>query len=221
VHDVAVVAVSGGPVAALVASPYLAGLTVSVADRANARWWHLRPASRARWAITAAVVVLLAALGGAASQWTVAWPAYLMLALAGSVLAVVDVEHHRLPDRLIVCAAVAAGAVFTLVAAVDSRWSVLGRAAAAAAVVFVVGMALVLISPRGLGFGDAKLAALLAGCLAWRGWRAVLDGFALGIVLAGIAAVVLVVLGRAESRSHIPLGPFLVVAALVIVAVPP
>ena len=92
---------------ALVASPYLAGLTVSVADRANARWWHLCPASRARWAITAAVVAVLAALGGAASQWTVAWPAYLMLALAGSVLAVVDVEHHRLPDRLIVCAAVA------------------------------------------------------------------------------------------------------------------
>ena len=85
---------------------------------------------------------------------------------------------------------------------------------------FVVLTALVLISPRGLGFGDAKLAALLAGCLAWRSWRAVLDGFALGIVLAGIAAVVLVVLGRDDRSSHLPLGPFLVAAALVIVAVP-
>jgi leader peptidase (prepilin peptidase) / N-methyltransferase len=92
------------------------------------------------------------------------------------------------------------------VAVVDWQWGVLGRSAAGAAVVFVVGTAVVLIAPRGLGFGDAKLAALLAGCLAWRSWRAVLDGFALGVALAGVAVLVLVVLGRADRSSRIPLG---------------
>ncbi len=205
---------------ALVVSVYLAGLTVSVPDRANTHWWHPRVPGRARWASTAAIAVVLAALGSAAADWTSAWPAYLGLALAGSVLVVVDVEHHRLPDRMILSAAAAVAVVFFLVASLDGQWTALGRAAAAAAVVFALLGAVVLIFPRGLGFGDAKLAGLVTGCLAWRSWRAVLDGLALGILAAGVVAVVLLVVSRAHARTHIPLGPFLLAGALVITALP-
>lgn len=204
----------------MVASPYLAALTLSVPDRGNATWWRPCASSRARRSLAAVVAVVFAALSGAASGWTAAWPAYLVLALAGVVLAIVDVEHHRLPDRMLVCAAVAAAAVFLLVAALEDRWGALGRAVAAGALVLVLLSAVVLISPRGLGLGDAKLGALVAGCLAWRSWAAVVDGLALGIIAAGVTAAALLVARRTHGATHIALGPFLLAGALVIAALP-
>lgn len=217
--EVATVALASAA-AALLASPYLSGLTLSVPDRGSVQWWRPQASSSTRRVVTAAVAAVFAAMSGSAARWTVAWPAYLALALAGVVLAIIDTEHHRLPDRMIVPAAGAAAAVFVVVAALDDRWAALGRTGTAAGVVFVALAALALISPRGVGFGDVKLAALLAGCLAWRSWRTVGDGLGIGILAAGIGAVVLMVAGRANRRSHIPLGPFLITAALLAVAVP-
>lgn len=213
-------AVAGAGAAALLAAPFLAALTISVPNRDIRAWWQVRPLGGARWAATAAIAVVFAALAGAAAGWTGAWPAYLALALAGTVLSIVDVEHHRLPDRMIGSAAVAAVTVFLLVAACEDHWSALGRGVAAAALVLVVLSAVVLISPRGVGFGDAKLGALVAGCLGWRSWSAVADGLALGILAAGRAAVALLAARRTDRATHIPLGPFLLAGALVITALP-
>jgi leader peptidase (prepilin peptidase) / N-methyltransferase len=220
VDDIAVAVTGAGAGIALLVSPYLAALTISAPDRGNAAWWRPRRCGGARCAVTAVVAFVLAALAGAASDWTKAWPAYLALALAGTVLTIVDIEHHRLPDRLIGPAAIAAALVFVGVAAVVPDWTALGRCVIAAVVVFALLTAVVLIAPGGLGFGDVKLAALLAGCLAWRNWRAVLDGLTLGVVVAGVAALVLMMMRRGGRGSHIPLGPFLVTAALVVAALP-
>ena len=77
-----------------------------------------------------------------------------------------------------------------------------------------------MIAPAGLGFGDAKLAALVAGCLAWRSWRAVEAGLIFAVVLAGATAVALLVVRRGRLRSYLPLGPFLLAATLIVVAAP-
>lgn len=88
---------------ALLASPYLASLTVTVPDSATSAWWAPRTVSGTRYAATTAAALILAALAGAGSgpRFGAAWPAYLVLGLTGAVLAVVDVEHHRLPNRLL------------------------------------------------------------------------------------------------------------------------
>lgn len=216
----ALTAGGGSALAALLVSPYLAGFTISVPDRGTGQWWRARPRGGARCAGTAAVAVVFAALAGASAGWTGAWPAYLALGLGGAVLAVVDVEHHRLPDRLLAPMGLVAAVVFVLVAGVGSHWPAFARAALAAAAVFAVLTVVVLIAPAGLGFGDVKLAAVVAGCLAWRSWRAVSDGLLLAVVLAGVAAVVLLIVRRAGVRSYIPLGPFLVAAALIVAAAP-
>lgn len=217
---VAVAVAGAGAVTALLASPYLAALTISVPDRDAAAWWRVRPRGGVRCAVTAVIAIAFAAMAGAAAGWTGAWPAYLVFALAGAVLSVVDVEHHRLPDRLLRPAAVVAALVFTVVAAVGSDWRQLARAALAAAAVFAVLSVSVLIAPAGLGFGDVKLAAVVAGCLGWRSWRAAGGGFLLAVLLAGAAAVVLLVARRGGVKTHIPLGPFLIVAALIMAAIP-
>lgn len=65
--------------------------------------------------------------------------------------------------------------------------------ALAAAAVFAIFYLLALASPRSIGLGDVKLAAVLAGYLAWRGWLTVLDGLAAGFLVAG-------------TGGHIPAG---------------
>ena len=209
-----------GAAIALLASPYLAALTVSAPERGVAAWWRVRPLGGMRCAATAAIAVAFAALAGAAAGWTGAWPAYLVLALAGAALSVVDVEHHRLPDRLLGPTAVLAAVVFAVVAGAQSHWHPLVRAVVAAAATFAALVVVVMIAPAGLGFGDAKLAALVAGCLAWRSWRAVEAGLILAVVLAGATAVALLVVRRGRLRSYLPLGPFLLAATLIVVAAP-
>ena len=92
-------------------SPYLAGLTLSVPDRAETRWWSPRRASGRRTLATALAAVLLGAVAGAAAGWGPLLPAFAVLALCGATLTVIDAERHRLPDRLVLVAG--AGAAVT------------------------------------------------------------------------------------------------------------
>ena len=87
------------------------------------------------------------------------------------LLALIDLRHRLLPDR-VVLPSIAVGAVLLgLAAALEGDWAALLRAAVAAVVLFVVFLVMALISPAGLGMGDVKLAALLGLYLGWLGWN--------------------------------------------------
>jgi len=204
--------------AAVAASPYLASLTLTAPDRAERRWWRPRRARAGRIAVTAACAVVLALLAATAARPTAALPAFLALALLGAVLVVVDAEHHRLPNRITLAAGILGAAGLTAAAAVDGAWPDLTRAGLAAAAVFALFYVMALISPRGIGLGDVKLAGLLAGFLGWLGWVSVLIGLAVGFLAAGALGILLLLTRRATRRTHIPLGPFLIVAALAVAA---
>ena len=206
---------------ALVVSPYLASLTITAPDRELRSWWRPRTTSGRRYAVTGTVGVLLAALAGAAAGLSAVLPAYLALASIGAVLAVVDAEQHRLPNRLLSVLAVAGVALLTIAAGVDDRWHNLARAALATLAVGAFFYLLALASPRSVGLGDVKLAALLAGFLAWRSWLTAFAGLAGGFLTAGIAALALLAAGRATRSTHLPLGPFLIGAALLAAALHP
>jgi len=213
------IAVAAAAGIALLASPYLASLTLTAPDREVTAWWQPRTSSHTRYAVTAAVAVVLAALAGAAAGLGAAWPAYLALALTGATLAVIDAEHHRLPNRLMTVSASVGIVLLALAGGIEHRWDRFGRVTLAAGVVFAVFYLLALASPRSIGLGDVKLAALLAGYLAWHGWLTVFAGLAGGFLAAGIAALILLGLGRADRSSHIPMGPFLIGAAVLAAAV--
>lgn len=203
---------------ALIVSPYLASLTITAPDRELRSWWRPRRTSRRRYAVTAAVAVLLAALAGAAAGLSPVLPAYLTVAVLGTALAVVDAEQHRLPNRLLSALAIAGTALLTVAAGVDDSWHHLGRAALAALAVGAFFYLLALASPRSVGLGDVKLAALLAGVLAWRSWLTAFAGLAGGFLAAGLTALALLAAGRATRSTHLPLGPFLIGAAVLAAA---
>ena len=105
---------------------------------------------------------MLGVLAAAAARWSALLPAYLVFAVIAAVLVVVDAEHHRLPNRLLYPAAAAALVLLAVAAWVRGDWSAYLRAVEAGTVVYVVFLALALISPKSLGMGDVRLAAVLA-----------------------------------------------------------
>jgi leader peptidase (prepilin peptidase)/N-methyltransferase len=200
--------------------PFLAGLTVRVpaGDRLlTAGGWSGAPASRARritvTVLSAAVLGVIGAGVGAAA----ALPAYLWLGAVGVTLGVIDIECHRLPDRLTLPSYPAGLLLLAAASLAGDDLPALGRAAVAGAVVFAVFFVLAFISPRSLGFGDVKLAGLLGLYLGWLGWGVLLLGLVAGFTVGAVAALALLAGRRVGWHSDVAFGPSLLAGALLAV----
>jgi leader peptidase (prepilin peptidase)/N-methyltransferase len=150
-----------------------------------------------------------------ALRFELSWelPAFLFLAGDGVLLAVIDVRHKLLPDR-VTLPSIGIGALLLAVAAVATgNGAALLRAVLGAVVLYVVFVVLVLISPRSIGMGDAKLAALLGLYLGWLGWGVLLLGTAAGFVVQAVLALVLVATRRIGLRGELPFGPAMLIGA--------
>jgi len=142
-------------------------------------------------------------------SWAV--PAYLYLAAISVALALIDLDTHRLPNAIVLPGYVVAPVLLALASwnpGGASDWGALGRAAIAAAALYVFYFVLALY-PRGMGFGDVKLAGVLGFFLGWIGWGAVVVGAFGAFVLGGVFGIVLLVVGRAGRKSGIPFGPWM------------
>ena len=158
---------------------------------------------------TAALFALVALRFGASAEL----PAFLWLAGAAVLLTVIDLQHKLLPDR-VVLPALAVGAVLLLGAAVpEQEWGAFLRALLGAVVLFAVYLVLALISPRSLGMGDVKLAALVGLYLGWLGWGAVVVGAVAGFVVQALLALVLLATRRIGLRGELPFGPAMLLGA--------
>jgi leader peptidase (prepilin peptidase)/N-methyltransferase len=145
-----------------------------------------------------------------------------LLAICAIPLAFIDLAARRLPDVLTRPAYGAVTVFLLLAAAHGGDWSRLGRALLGGAAYAGFCLALFMISPDGIGAGDAKLAASLGTALAWFSWAAVLGGALAGFLLAAACTTGLLIRGRASAKQQIPLGPFMITGALlVILAAPP
>ena len=205
-----------GGVITLAATPYLARISLAAADRHDARWWQGIAPSRRRLGIVAVVAAVLGVLGGAAAGWSAALPAFVAFAIVATPLVVIDAQHHRLPNRLVVPGVVAAAVLLTGAAAVRADWPALARAVEAAVVLFVTFFLIAAISPGSMGFGDVKLVGLIGAYLGWLGWGAVIYGVFAGFVLGALMPLPLLATRRASLKTCIPFGPALIAGALLV-----
>ncbi|WP_426592049.1 prepilin peptidase [Cellulomonas sp. McL0617] len=145
-------------------------------------------------------------------------PALLYLAAISVALALIDLETHRLPDAIVLPSYGVALALLALASwnpGGEADWTALGRALIGGVAMFLVYFLLVLVYPRGMGFGDVKLAGVLGLYLGWFGWGALAIGWFSAFLLGGIFSLALVVLGRAGRKSGIPFGPWMLLGAAV------
>lgn len=171
------------------------------------------PGARTRITTAALTGALCAAL---ALRFGLDWslPAFLLLATLGVQLARIDLAHHLLPNPLVLTLLIAGLALLLLSSTATADWAELLRAAAGAAILFIIFLILALISPNGIGMGDVKLAAPVGLYLGYLGWSHLFYGGALGFVVGGILSVVLIRLNRANLRSEVAFGPSMLAAAL-------
>lgn len=144
-----------------------------------------------------------------------ALPGFLLFAWTLLVLAVIDAHTRRIPNRLtyplIPTLLLLLGAAAFLQA--EPSWalrSLLGGFAA-----FFVLFSLAMLSPRGMGMGDVKLAAFIGIGLGYLGWGHVLVGMFAGFFFGGVVAIVLLVVQIRGRKDQIPFGPYLAAGALV------
>jgi leader peptidase (prepilin peptidase)/N-methyltransferase len=77
----------------------------------------------------------------------------------------------------------------------------------------VLYLALALLYPGGMGFGDVKLAGVLGLFLGFVGWGELVVGAFAAFVLGGVFGIVLVAARRVGRRSGIPFGPWMLAGA--------
>ncbi|MFJ9035250.1 prepilin peptidase [Streptomyces sp. NPDC102406] len=169
------------------------------------------PSAPALTLCTALVCALLAAATGTRPELG----AWLLLAPLCVLLATVDFAVHRLPDVLtlpLAGLALAALGAAALLPEPGGSWRGALLGALGMAAFYLV---LHLISPRGMGFGDVKLAVGLGAALGWYGLGVLAIGVFAGVLGNGLYAAVLVVTRRAGRRTEIPFGPFMIMGGFV------
>ncbi len=133
---------------------------------------------------------------------------------AGLVAAsVVDAREGIVP-RVIVFATLSALALGLLSASwADDRWRALGDAAIGGTAAFAVFFALWWFFPRGLGYGDVRLAGLIGTALGWLGFGELYVGFLAGFVAGTALGVLLMVTQGTGRKTRLPFGPPLALGA--------
>lgn len=163
----------------------------------------------------AAVAVTVGLVVSGRTGWALA--AFAWWAAGMIALFFIDLAVMRLPHRI---TAVLTGGLLGLLAFTGSRDTWL-RATAAGLVLAVLFAGLAVASRRQLGWGDVALALPVAAALGWHSWAAVYAGTLLGLGAAALTAITLRRTGHLAAGAHLPLGPFLITAATLVVAVWP
>jgi leader peptidase (prepilin peptidase)/N-methyltransferase len=141
--------------------------------------------------------------------------AFLYLAAISIALTLIDLDTHKLPNRIVLPAYVVGIVLLATASLVVADFDSLIRAGIGMAAMFVAYFLMALAYPGGMGFGDVKLAGVLGLFLAWLGWGELLVGAFAAFVLGGVFSIILLVLRRVGRKSGIPFGPWMLGGAWV------
>jgi leader peptidase (prepilin peptidase)/N-methyltransferase len=141
--------------------------------------------------------------------------AYAVFGLSMVAISAVDLERWIIPNHIIYPTLALLLPLFVVASAVDDRWGSLGRAAASGAAAFAGFYILHLVVPRGMGFGDVRLAGVIGLATGWLGYGHAFVGFFSAFVLGSVVGIVVIVVTGGDRKSRIPFGPFLAAGAIV------
>lgn len=140
-------------------------------------------------------------------------PAYLVFVALGIALALIDLDVRRLPDVLVLPAYPVLAALLAIGGDGEAMW----RATIAAASLFAFFFLIAMAAPGSMGFGDVKLAGVIGGVLGYLSWGALLIGSFLGFFFGAVIGVALLVAKKADRKTAVPFGPFMILGAFVTV----
>ncbi|TXK19152.1 A24 family peptidase [Homoserinibacter sp. GY 40078] len=141
--------------------------------------------------------------------------AFLVLAGVSIALASIDLDVHRLPNPIVLFALVSGVVLLVPALLLLGRPELLVSAGIGAAASFAFYLALALVSPRGMGMGDVKLAGVLGLYLGALGWAQLAVGVIVAFALGAIAGAIVLIIRRSVKDRRIPFGPWMIAGAWV------
>ena len=156
---------------------------------------------------TAMLTALLCAAFSLRFGMSFALPAFIFLGVLGIQLARIDISLHLLPNPLVLALLLGGLVLFLMPGLFDQQADNLLRAVLGAVILFLGYLILGLISPRGIGMGDVKLAAPVGLYLGYLGWSQLLYGGLLGFVLNGLTTVVILGQKSRNRATEVAHGP--------------
>lgn len=159
------------------------------------------------------VVVTLWALMKPNGIWLA--PAYLYFAAVTVALTLIDIDTHKLPNRIVVPSLAIVTALLALASVGSGDWWALLWAVVGGCALFIFYFIMVMLYPKGMGFGDVKLAGVVGLALGYLGGGALIVGAFAAFLLGGVFSIALLLTGKATRKSGIPFGPWMLLGAWV------
>ncbi len=206
--------------AAVIGAVVLTPTVLRVIDRVPVLAWAgadagpesgVDPATRTR--VVRLLLPLLFGLGGWHWGASSVLVPFLFLFATLVVVSAIDAEHYRIPDRVVFPALGTSMALIVAVSLYEGAPQHIKSALVGAVAYFLLLLVPHLIYPRGLGFGDVKLALLMGLYLGWI-YSGLFEAVALAMwaLVIGSGLGVLVGVGVAvvrRRRAEFPFGPSL------------
>lgn len=127
-----------------------------------------------------------------------------------------DFEHHLILNRIVLPAMLAAIVLSFATPGLGWKSSVVAGVAAGGFFLLMAVLGSVAFRTEAMGMGDVKLAALIGLILGLGAGLATFRALILGVVLAGVVAVVLLVARIKSMKEAFAYGPFLSAGALIV-----
>lgn len=136
-----------------------------------------------------------------------------------TVLAAIDVDVHRLPDKFTRPLLVGTVVALLVVALLEGDLGLWVQAVFGGLALGLFYFLLLLIGGAGMGMGDVKLAPSLGLLLGYLSWDHVVIGTVAAFLSAAVMAVVMLARGSGR-KSYLAFGPHMAFGALVVLALP-
>lgn len=169
------------------------------------------------WEREAAAVVTGALFAGAAIKFGAVpeLAAYCVLFAGLVAISVADIRVRLVPRVILYPTLALMTLALVAAAAVAGHWHPLLDAVIGGAAAFAVFFAIWFIVPRGMGFGDVRLAGVIGAGLGWLGFRQVFLGFLAAFVVGSVVGLTLMAVKGTGRKTALPFGPALAAGCVV------
>ena len=152
-------------------------------------------------------------------QFTFSWElfAYGLMCAMCIEQSLIDITTHRLTRSVTMRAAFVGGPLLSIAAIANNQPGKIGVMALSFTATLLTFMTLSLVSKRGIGAGDVRLAAVVAMFLGYLGAQYVIQGLALGFIIGGVVALLLLITRKANRNTRIAFGPYICIGAMAVV----
>ncbi len=180
---------------------------------------HLLPSGRSPGRSLGAAIATGVLFGAAAARfgWHLVLAPYCVFFAMLATVSVTDLTHRLVPRRLVFGGMTLIVPLLVATAGLAGSWHDLVGSVVAGAVAFALFFLVWWFVPRGMGFGDVRLAGAIGFTVGYLSLLHAYIAFLAGFVLGAVFGLAIMVVSSSGRRTRIPFAPSLAAGAVIAV----